>query len=144
MHARTAGARCSFCHFLSKLIGDAQSETGQSNAASSTATPADPPHQLPPLRLRLLARSGLRRPGDIGQVPAAPRRVSGFRVRPHRSHHDGIQPHGAVRWIQPHGAPPKRQNAGRGGDVAADVQDFYRSRPLTFGRRSKKRREMKT
>lgn len=129
--------------FLSKLSGDAQSETGQSDASHPTAPPPRPPHQLPSLRLRLLARAGLRRPGDIGQVPAASRRVSSFGVCPCRSCHNRIQPNGTIGWIQPDGAPPKRQNPGRGGDVSADVQEFHRSRTLTFRRGLKKSWEKK-
>lgn len=131
----------SFSHLLSKLSGDAQSETGQSNPSHSTATPPHPPHQLPSLRLRLLARAGLRRPGDIGQVPAASRCVSSFRVRPRGSLHNGIQPHGTIRWIQPDRAPPKCQKPCCGGDISANVQEFYRSHPLTFRRALKKSRE---
>ena len=122
----------SFCHFLSKLSGDAQSETGQGHASLSTAPPPHPPHQLPSLRLRLLACTGLRRPGDIGQVSAPSGRVSAFGVR--RPRRNRIQPHGALGWIQPGGAPPKRQNPQRGGDVSADVQDFHRSHALTSRR----------
>lgn len=112
---------------LPKLSGDFQGETGQSNTSPSKSTRAHPPHQLPPFRLRFLARAGLRGPGDIGQVPAPSR----FRFHPRGSHHHGLQSHGTIGWIQPDGTPPECQGPGCGGDVSADVQDFCRSCPLT-------------
>lgn len=112
---------------LPKLSGDFQGETGQSNTSPSESTRAHPPHQLPPFRLRLLARAGLRGPGDIGQVPASSR----FRFHPRGSHHHGLQSHGTIGWIQPDRTPPECQGPGCGGDISADVQDFYRPCPLT-------------
>ena len=118
-------------NFLPKLSGDVQGETGQSNASPSASTHPHPPHQLPPLGLRLLARAGLRGPGDVGPLPATSCRVAIFGL--HRSHHHRLQPHGSIGRIQPDGAPPEHQGPGCGGDVAADVQDYQRSGSLTDG-----------
>uniref|UniRef100_A0A3P9KVP8 Phospholipid-transporting ATPase n=1 Tax=Oryzias latipes TaxID=8090 RepID=A0A3P9KVP8_ORYLA len=90
------------------LSGDVQGEAGQSHAPTSFAAPSHPPHQLPPLRIRLLTRAGLRRLGDVGSIPAAPGCATPLRLRQHGSRHHGLQPHGTVRRVQPHGAAPER------------------------------------
>lgn len=124
-----------FYHFTlynaPRLSGDVQGETGQSDTCPSASTHAHPPHQLPPLGLRLLSRAGLRGPGDVGPLLASPRSVQNVWLRPRGSCHHRFQSHGTVGWIQPDGTPAERQGTGRGGDVPADVQDVFRWSPLT-------------
>lgn len=118
------------CGNLPELSGDVQGETGQSSTSSSNTTNPHPPDQLATFRLRLLARAGLWGPGDIGPVPAASC-CAIFRFHPRGSHHHGLQSHGTIGWLQPDRTPPDCQGPGCGGDVAADVQDYQRSCPLT-------------
>lgn len=121
-----------FCHFLPKPSGDVQGETGQSSASSSNSTCPYPPYKLSPLRLRLLARAGLRRLGNVRPFPAPPGRDSILRFCPHGSYHHKFQSHGAIGRVQPNRTTTERQSQRCRGDLFADVQD-YRPHSLTEG-----------
>ncbi|KAL7392651.1 hypothetical protein ABVT39_027738 [Epinephelus coioides] len=133
LYTQRCSCSCEFprCDCLPKLSGDVQGETGQGDACPSASTRPHAPHQLPALRLRLLACTGLRGPGDVGTVPAASCCVPILRFCPHWSAYHGVQSHGTIGWIQPDRTPSKRQGPRCGGDIAADVQDYQRSCTLT-------------
>lgn len=118
--------------FFHKPSGDVQSQGGQSDTSPSASPDPNPPQQHPPLGLRLLARAGLRRAGDLRSVPAATRH-SIHRLPPGGSDHHGLQPHGPIGRLQSDGTPPELKGVGCGGDVAADVQDDRRPAPLAHG-----------
>ena len=100
--------------------GDVQGEAGQDGAPPAGSPRPNPQLQLAALRLRLLPRAGLRRPGDLGTLPAAAGRDALRRVHADGPEH-GLQSHGKVGRVQPQRPAAELQSGRRGGDVAPDV-----------------------